>query len=99
MEILGEPNSQQLGEIIVCVGLASNLSALRALCVEGIQRGHMSLHARNLALASGVPSELVEEAVRFMRNRGKIRKETAIEFLRAYSIYREVRMHHTVPST
>jgi hydroxymethylglutaryl-CoA synthase len=40
----------------------------------------MNLHARNLAIASGVPPELVEEAVRFMRNRGKLRKESAEEF-------------------
>ena len=40
----------------------------------------MNLHARNLALASGVPPELVEEAVRFMKNRGRLRKETADEF-------------------
>lgn len=65
---------------MVSVGLSSNLSALRALCVEGIQKGHMNLHARNLAFASGVPAELVEEAVRFMKNRGKMRKETADEF-------------------
>ena len=65
---------------MVSVGLSSNLAALRALCVEGIQKGHMNLHARNLALASGVPPELVEEAVRFMKNRGKLRKETADEF-------------------
>jgi len=51
----------------------------------------MNLHARNLALASGVPGELVEEATRFMRNRGKIRKDTAEEFLKAYSIYKEIR--------
>ena len=62
---------------MVCAGMACNLAALRALCVEGIQKGHMSLHARNLALAAGVPSELVEEAVRFMKNRGNIGKETA----------------------
>lgn len=65
---------------MVCVGLSSNFAALRSLCVEGIQKGHMTLHAKNLALASGVPAELVEEAVRFMKNRGKLRKETADEF-------------------
>ena len=91
MDILGQPRANQLAEIMVCAGMACNLAALRALCVEGIQKGHMSLHARNLALAAGVPSELVEEAVRFMKNRGNIGKETAQEFLNAYCIYREVR--------
>jgi len=51
----------------------------------------MALHAKNLALASGVPGQLVDEAVRFMKNRGRVRKETAEEFLKAYSIYKEVR--------
>ena len=48
---------------MVCVGLASNFAALRALTVEGIQKGHMNLHARNLAIASQIPEFLVEDAV------------------------------------
>lgn len=78
---------------MVSVGLANNLAALRALCVEGIQKGHMNLHARNLAIASGVPTELVDEAVRFMKNRGRFKKETADEYLLAYDIYKEVRLN------
>lgn len=52
----------------------------------------MNLHAKNLAVASGVPKDLVDEAVRFMRSRGKYRKETAEEFLKAYDMYRNVRL-------
>lgn len=52
MRILGSPSAQALAEIIVAVGLAQNLSALRALASEGIQRGHMSLHQSNLRLAA-----------------------------------------------
>ena len=48
LKILGQPSAQQLAEIIACVGLAQNLAALRALSTEGIQRGHMSLHRKNL---------------------------------------------------
>ena len=48
LKILGQPSAQQLGEIIACVGLAQNLAALRALSTEGIQRGHMNLHQKNL---------------------------------------------------
>lgn len=44
---------------MLCVGLANNLAALRAMSVEGIQKGHMGLHARNIALAAGVPEDLV----------------------------------------
>lgn len=52
LKLLGSPNAQALAEIIVSVGLAQNLSALRALASEGIQRGHMSLHEGNLRLAA-----------------------------------------------
>ena len=51
IKLLGSPNAQALAEIIVTVGLAQNLSALRALASEGIQRGHMSLHQGNIRLA------------------------------------------------
>jgi len=51
IKLLGSPSAQALAEIIVCVGLAQNLSALRALASEGIQRGHMSLHQGNIRLA------------------------------------------------
>jgi hydroxymethylglutaryl-CoA synthase len=54
----------------------------------------MQLHAKNLAVASGVPKDLVEEAVRFMRSRGKYKKETAEEFLKAYDMYRNVRLSY-----
>lgn len=53
LRILGNPNAQELGEIICSVGLAQNLSALRALSSEGIQQGHMSLHRKNLDLLHG----------------------------------------------
>ncbi len=52
LRLMGSPNAQQLGEIVVAVGLAQNLSALRALASEGIQRGHMSLHQGNIRLAN-----------------------------------------------
>ncbi len=51
LQLMGNPTAQGLAEIIVAVGLAQNLSALRALASEGIQRGHMSLHQGNIALA------------------------------------------------
>jgi hydroxymethylglutaryl-CoA reductase len=50
LKLLGEPNAQELSEIICAVGLAQNLSALRALATEGIQHGHMGLHKKNIDL-------------------------------------------------
>ncbi|RZA19826.1 MAG: hydroxymethylglutaryl-CoA reductase, degradative, partial [Proteobacteria bacterium] len=52
LKLLGSPNAQLLSEFVVAVGLAQNLSALRALASEGIQRGHMSLHQSNIRLAA-----------------------------------------------
>lgn len=60
LQILGNPNAQELAHIICCSGLASNLAAMRALCTTGIQRGHMKLHAKNLALAAGASGKEVE---------------------------------------
>ncbi len=57
LKILGVEGAQQLAEVIASVGLAQNLSALRALVSEGIQPGHMALHARQLALAAGAAPE------------------------------------------
>ena len=53
LKLMGVTSASQLAEIIVSVGLAQNLAALRALATEGIQRGHMSLHARQVAIAAG----------------------------------------------
>jgi hydroxymethylglutaryl-CoA reductase len=53
LKLLDVRSANELAEICVCAGLASNLAALRALACEGIQQGHMSLHARQIALAAG----------------------------------------------
>ncbi|MBN2550401.1 MAG: hydroxymethylglutaryl-CoA reductase, degradative [Anaerolineales bacterium] len=60
LKLMGITSASQLAEIIVSVGLAQNLAALRALATEGIQRGHMSLHARQVAIAAGARGEMVE---------------------------------------
>nr|HMQ54728.1 hydroxymethylglutaryl-CoA reductase, degradative [Anaerolineae bacterium] len=61
MKILGQPNARTLAEIMVAVGLAQNLAAIRALASEGIQRGHMRLHARQVALAAGAIGPQVQQ--------------------------------------
>ncbi|MBM3151469.1 MAG: hydroxymethylglutaryl-CoA reductase, degradative [Chloroflexi bacterium] len=61
IKLMGVESASQLAEIIVSVGLAQNLAALRALSTEGIQRGHMSLHARQVAIAAGATGDQVEQ--------------------------------------
>ena len=72
MMILGYPDAQEISNIMISVGLAQNFAALRALSIEGIQRGHMNLHARNVAIRAGIPTELINDAVSFMKVRNRI---------------------------
>lgn len=81
LRMLGNPTSKELSQIIACVGLAQNFAALKALSLEGIQKGHMKLHARNIAISAGVPHDLIENAVRFMSARKSINTETARDYL------------------
>ena len=91
MQILGFPGAQGIAQLMATVGLAQNFAALRALSIEGIQKGHMSLHARNIAVTAGVPTHLVEDCVRFMRKRSRISVDCAKEYVRAYDIHCELR--------
>jgi hydroxymethylglutaryl-CoA reductase len=77
LKILGQPDARTLAEIIVAVGLAQNLAALRALATEGIQRGHMRLHARQLALAAGAQGDQVQQIANILATEGNIREERA----------------------
>lgn len=77
LRILNIQSAQQLAEIIAAVGLAQNLAAMRALATEGIQRGHMSLHAKQLAIAAGATDDLVPRIVQTMIKEGSIRLERA----------------------
>jgi hydroxymethylglutaryl-CoA reductase len=85
IKILGVKTAPELAQIMASVGLAQNLAALRALSTEGIQRGHMSLHARNIAVVAGATRDLVEEVARIMTEEGKIRVERAKEILEGLS--------------
>lgn len=73
MEILGHPSSRELSEIMAAVGLAQNFAAIRALSMEGIQNGHMRMHARQIAVAAGAPNHLVSEVVNRLVGEGNIR--------------------------
>jgi hydroxymethylglutaryl-CoA reductase len=77
LKLLGVEYANELAEICVCVGLASNLAAMRALATEGIQRGHMGLHARQIALAAGAEGHEVEEIARLMIEQRQIKPSNA----------------------
>jgi hydroxymethylglutaryl-CoA reductase len=81
LKILNVSSARELAEIMVCVGLAQNLGALRALATEGIQRGHMGLHARQIAVAAGATGEQVEIIAAQLAAEGQIRVERAREIL------------------
>lgn len=81
LQILGVSSAQELGMVMASVGLASNLAALRALAAEGIQQGHMSLHARSVAVAAGASGELVDQVAAELSKLGDVRKERAEQIL------------------
>jgi hydroxymethylglutaryl-CoA reductase len=81
MKILGVKSANEFAEILAAVGLAQNLAALRALSSEGIQRGHMSLHARNIAITAGAKDELVDLVAERMVKERKVRVDRAKEIL------------------
>jgi hydroxymethylglutaryl-CoA reductase len=81
VKILGVKTANELGEVLAAVGLAQNLGALRALASEGIQCGHMSLHARNIAVAAGATGELIDVVAQKMVQERKIRMDRAKELI------------------
>lgn len=81
LKILGVKSSEELARVAAAVGLAQNFAALRALATEGIQRGHMELHARNLAITAGAKLEEVDKIVEIMVRERKIRLDYAKELL------------------
>jgi hydroxymethylglutaryl-CoA reductase len=82
LKILSVKNANEFAEVLAAVGLAQNLGALRALASEGIQRGHMSLHARNIAVAAGAPENLVDAVAERMVAEHKIRMDRAQELIK-----------------
>jgi len=75
--LLGQPNAAELSRILVSVGLAQNLSAVRALVTEGIQKGHMSLQARSLAIRVGATGENIEKVTKRLQEAKHMNSETA----------------------
>jgi hydroxymethylglutaryl-CoA reductase len=83
VKLMSVKTAAELAEIIVSVGLAQNLAALRALATEGIQRGHMSLHARQVAIAAGAEGELIEKVAAQMVAEKTVRIDRAEELLKS----------------
>jgi hydroxymethylglutaryl-CoA reductase len=81
MKILGAKSANEFAEVLAAVGLAQNLAALRALANEGIQRGHMSLHARNIAVQAGATGMLVDLVAEQMVKEGKVRVDRAKQII------------------
>ncbi len=81
LKILGVKTAKELAEVMGSVGLAQNLAALRALVSEGIQKGHMKLHARQIAISVGAQGEEVDKVVSEMIRDGIIRIDRAKEIL------------------
>ena len=81
VKILGVKSANEFGEVLASVGLAQNLGALRALSHEGIQRGHMSLHARNIAVTAGATGELIDKVAAKMVEERKVRVDRAKELI------------------
>ena len=82
ISLLGVKSATELGQVIAAVGLAQNLAALRALATEGIQRGHMKLHARNIALQAGASSNEIDVVVQRMVDSQNVTVDTAGQILK-----------------
>ncbi len=85
LKLMGIQRVSDLGEIVAAVGLAQNLAALRALATEGIQKGHMSLHARQVALAAGAKAEQVETLAQALIAAGRITLSEATRILEQWN--------------
>jgi hydroxymethylglutaryl-CoA reductase len=81
LKLMGVGSARELAEIIVSVGLAQNLAALRALATEGIQRGHMGLHARQVAIAAGAQGDTIERLATRLVAEQAVRVDRAVEIL------------------
>jgi len=82
LKILNVESAEELSQVAAALGLAQNVGALRALASEGIQKGHMTLHSRNIAKLAGVPDDLIEEVANIIVEDNKIRLDYAKEVLK-----------------
>jgi len=81
LRLLGVQSATELAEVMAAVGLAQNFAALRALATEGIQTGHMTLHARSVVKAAGTPAALFDRVLEELLRSGEIKVWKAQEIL------------------
>jgi len=81
LSILEVKTANELAEVMASVGLAQNLAALKALATEGIQKGHMRLHARNIAITAGAEGKNIDEIAEQMVKEGNVRVDRARELM------------------
>ena len=79
LQLMGVQSAQELAAVIASVGLAQNLAALKALSTEGIQRGHMSLHAKQMAVAAGAQGEAADRIAARMVRENRVSASYAAE--------------------
>ncbi len=96
LRITGTTSAQELAELMGAVGLAQNFAALRALVTDGIQKGHMSLHARSVAASAGAPDEIFDQVVAGMISSGDVKQWKASELMA--SLQQADHAADTVPS-
>jgi hydroxymethylglutaryl-CoA reductase len=81
LKILGAKTAKELAMVLSAVGLAQNLAALRALAAEGIQQGHMRLHARNIAATAGSRGSQIDIVAKKISDESNITIRRAKEIL------------------
>jgi len=81
LQIVAAESASELAQLMCSVGLAQNFAALRALVTNGIQKGHMSLHARSVASAAGAPAEIFDQVVRQLIESGEVKQRQAREII------------------
>lgn len=81
LQVLGVKSACELAEVAVAVGLAQNMAALRALATEGIQRGHMALHARNIAIVAGAVGDEIEKVAKVLNENHDVGVDRAKEII------------------
>jgi hydroxymethylglutaryl-CoA reductase len=84
LDLMAIQTASELAEIVVSVGLAQNLAALRALSTEGIQRGHMGLHARQVAIAAGAEGDMINRLAEQLASENNVRIDRALDILKEW---------------
>ncbi len=86
LALMGVTSACELAEVVACVGLAQNMAALRALATDGIQKGHMALHARNIAIAAGATGVDIDRVAKAIVQAGDVSVGRAVRVLQGLEV-------------